>query len=681
MDLIGPYFFQQPMLAWGLRLSPPVLIACAFIFGSIFYLKKPKRLSPQKERIIVSALSAIFSALYFSYYLHSSPQIIDAAFYFLEAKLFAHGELAFPEQAWASLLNGRFTLAHFSNPQELSVLFPPGYPLILSLFVRIGIPFACGPVLAASITYSTMALGQRLTGSARVGLISGILSTGCLALRYQTADTMSHGLSCLLGVICLLFALDFKRSSSLFFLGILLGFSISTRQLTGCVLAFSCAILLFERKAWQAAVTLPPGILVGALPLLFYNRTISGDFFTSAQTLYYQLADAPEQCFGLGLYKGCVYEHGAAVKEQGGNGLSILWMLRTTFHRIWWLSLDLFSFELLFPLALWGVLKIGLRSHLRGLLAWLITLVASYALFYFNGSIAGGGARLFSELLPLLHVGLAAQLLQLKWEKPALILALLSFIMHGQWTHNLLETSAHHLEPRTQDFNNLQEKTVTLVAPSDHSFALWYLPSDSSENYETSPSVIRTADNARLSEFQTLTQQTLTHLQGEPYLIENELDKKNRRPFEAEASWPLTQVQGVAAHPTFITDDCVPSHRGLLLSFKGTRDQSSISPRPPARLQGYFTAKSEQTHLSCQIQLWTEGRGCFTIEQTFENTRHDGSLVWESHLLQNLDVLSSDHAITIDHLDCTAHPTAQETGAPGAKKHHQTRGKSRPLKE
>src|SRR6185436_1425282 len=88
------------------------------------------------------------SCLYVRYYLRGGPRIIDATSYFLEARSLAAGSFSFAVPDPTAAFRGRFLLAS-SDGHRLGVLFPPGYPWVLSLGVRLGAPLLLGPALAA----------------------------------------------------------------------------------------------------------------------------------------------------------------------------------------------------------------------------------------------------------------------------------------------------------------------------------------------------------------------------------------------------------------------------------------------------------------------------------------------------------------------------------------------------
>ncbi|MBM4362527.1 MAG: hypothetical protein FJ104_07585, partial [Deltaproteobacteria bacterium] len=157
------------------------------------------------SRLLVAALAvlaAALSAVYVEHYLRGGPRIVDATTYFLQARALSAGDVTIDVPAPTGSFRGRFLLAG-DDGARIAGIFPPGYPAVLALGFLVGHPLAVGPLLAALLVAATAALAYRLHGGAEARLAAG-LSAVCVALRYHTADTMSHGLGALLFTLVLL---------------------------------------------------------------------------------------------------------------------------------------------------------------------------------------------------------------------------------------------------------------------------------------------------------------------------------------------------------------------------------------------------------------------------------------------------------------------------------------------
>lgn len=179
--------------------------ALALGAATLVWGARASTLARRHEARVVAGLALIagvLSWIYVTAYLRGGPRIIDATSYWLEARALSQGHVTWPvgEPETSSL--GRF-LVRSEGPggARAAVLFPPGYPLLLALGFLLRAPMLVGPVLAAALVVATFALAKEVVrGEARwasVPVLAAALSVVCGALRYHTADTMSHGLAAL----------------------------------------------------------------------------------------------------------------------------------------------------------------------------------------------------------------------------------------------------------------------------------------------------------------------------------------------------------------------------------------------------------------------------------------------------------------------------------------------------
>ena len=119
------------------------------------------------------------------------PHVQDEQAYLLQARIFAHFA------AWAPAPPGGTALLHAAEFQELTPrwfgVFPPGWPLVLALGARLGVPWLVNPLLAAVLpwlAWAAFAPGLRREEAAFASAIA-TLSPGVLALG---SSMMSHTL-------------------------------------------------------------------------------------------------------------------------------------------------------------------------------------------------------------------------------------------------------------------------------------------------------------------------------------------------------------------------------------------------------------------------------------------------------------------------------------------------------
>ncbi|MCA9642103.1 MAG: hypothetical protein KC492_15460, partial [Myxococcales bacterium] len=351
------------------------------------------RRNPRACVTLLALMALGLSAGYVGYYLRGGPRIIDATSYWLESRSFVAGAFDFAVPGSEASFSGRFLVP--TTPVRLAGIFPPGYPAAIAIYKAIGIPMWLGPSLAACIVALTYGCARRLFPTdTNIATWAALLSVLSAALRYHTADTMSHGFCAVLWlalVYCTLnaWAASTRRAAMgwLGGAGLCLGWLLATRPFTALAAALSLWLL---RRAWVASRerpveaargamrTWPLWLGVGALPgvgfWLWHQAATSGSLFGSSQLVYYALSDGPPGCFGYGLgARGCLYEHGDFVRNQLPHGFGVWQLLATTGRRLKAHLVDAGNLEL-FTLAVPWLVWRGRRSATTHFLAGTILL-------------------------------------------------------------------------------------------------------------------------------------------------------------------------------------------------------------------------------------------------------------------------------------------------------------------
>jgi len=472
MRTLGP---PQDVAAWMALVAAFVTLVCAL------WLHRPLSRAFLKHRRLALTLLAITAAVasfaYVQHYLRGGPRIIDATSYFLEARALAKGWLAFPIPDPTAAFRGRFLL---SAPAEsaLAVLFPPGYPVLLALGFVLGAPLAVGPLLAALLVVVTHGLARELFRRDDIALLAAGLSLLCAALRYHTADTMSHGLAAVLFAGALWAALVGGKATLI--AGIAVGWLIATRPVTGLTSLVFVALVVARSERRSLPLVLL-GLLPGLTLLMAHQKAATGSFFDSAQLRYYALADGPPGCFryGFGSGIGCMFEHGDFVRAHLSDGYGWVAALGTTGRRLWLHAMDIgnaWPIALLVPWALW----VGRREAPIRLLGFSsVALVVAYAPFYFDGNYPGGGARLLAEALPLEHVLVAWAVTRLGVARFVPAFALGAFALHSSRDHialSMREGGAPMFEPAVLERAGVERGL--LFVSTDHGFNLAHRPGE-----------------------------------------------------------------------------------------------------------------------------------------------------------------------------------------------------------
>lgn len=430
--------------------------------------------------------AALLSWLYIHEVLRGGPRIIDATAYWLEARSISEGSLSFPIGEPESSFLGRFVLR---NEQGASAIFPPGYPALLALGFAVGAPMAIGPLLAAALVLVSAELARVVAAHAHlkhgeaIARATAVLSAGCAALRYHTADTMSHGLAavCFTGALCAgLHALPPdgpERSRTALVCGLAAGWLVATRPVTGLVLFVGLCALAFLRKPRRRAILL---FVVGSIPgialWLAFQHQATGSVLATAQGNYYALSDGPPGCFryGFGDGVGCLGEHGDFVRHNLQGGYDAYAATATTLRRLKMHLADPLNAAPLFGLLAIAVWVTRHSQVMRWLTGLLLLQVVAYAPFYFDGNYPGGGARMFADVLPVEHVLIACGLITVVGHRYTIMVAvglpLAGWLLQGAEDHQLLSDR----EGGYPMFASAQDGLV--FVNTDHAFNLSYDP-------------------------------------------------------------------------------------------------------------------------------------------------------------------------------------------------------------
>jgi len=605
---------------WGKPVDRPALwaLVLACLFALLAFLPTslhdylgipsvlPRRVEIRRRILLVLAFVAAFLSLgYLAFYLHDGPRIIDATSYFLEGRALSHGHFAWTIPTPSASFRGRFLL--YREPNTLAVIFPPGFPLLLAAGFLVGAPLVVGPLLAGALVVATYWLARELARTDRrrseedrqaIATLAATLSIVCVALRYHTADTMSHGASALGITVALASALVGRRTtlrSPWLAAGLAVGWVLCTRPVSSFAIGGVVLALAMRRRRTGAFLV---GTVPGALFLLVASHAQTGAWLSSAQAAYYAASDGPPGCFryGFGVGIGCLGEHKDFVLSRLPHGFGALEALLTTLRRLRMHLLDVANLE---PLALLVLLPVwrgrrGADAQDRLALAparlgfvVVVGQILAYAPFYFDGDYPGGGARFFADVLPIEHALLALAVAfvlpsvpLLRRASGLLALSLLGFAVHGAFEHEALaQRDGGKPMYDAEDGRNLGKGL--LFFDTDHGFDLAYDPF-------ADPLHAVLAARLRGDDHDRLLVERLEHPQTHVYRGDSKRTgvggwtakaggTKDLWRFEAEADWPpLTQHDGWA-EPVWVSNSCATEGRALTLHVL------SGAPSVPAR--------------------------------------------------------------------------------------------------
>ena len=565
---------------WGLPPDLPAKLAVALaavMIGFAFLKRSPILFEGTERRFlaIASVGAGLLSIAYVSSYLHGGPRIIDATTYFLQGRALSHGDFAWQPLDPSASFRGRFLLyrdAADGGP-SLGGIFPPGYPLLLAFGFLLGAPMIVGPALAIGVVVATYRLARAFGLAEPYARAAALLSVACAALRYHTADTMSHGATALAVAVALEQALRGRATTA----WLAVGYVIATRPISAIPIAIVVAALVLRRGSAIARVRPMLGLVPGVALLLLSQRAVTGSWLGSTQRMYYALSDGPAGCFryGFGADTGCVFEHGDFVAARLPHGYGIGEAFGTTIRRLHHHLLDVANFE---PLALLVLVPIGKRRGdraVRAATALVGLQLLAYVPFYFDGDYPAAGARFFADVLPVEHVlvVMAIVLLAKRIERALHLLvavALAGFAVHAVFPHaSLRDRDGGHpmFEKEVLSYASIHQGL--LFIDTDHGFALAH---DPAARIEDGVIVARKhGDDRDRLVYEKLGRPPTWWYRFDPPATTGLVVSWAPPPsgdtlrFEAEAEWPALAQSGGFAAPGW-THACASGKRALVLT-------------------------------------------------------------------------------------------------------------------
>jgi hypothetical protein len=619
-------------LAWpDLRLAQGALLLGIGVLAVAWRLRERGRVGAISERALrwivfgASVASAVLSLGWIVEVLRGAPRVIDATTYVLEARIFAGGAFGFEAGDLPTRAAGRFLVRDVAaDGAHLAPIFPPGYPAVLAPFVALGRPLALGPLLAAAIPWPTAALARRL--ARRGGLddedarlaaaLAALLAAASAALRFHTAETMSHGLGALLGPCALAGSLAWidrgaaptdraaarARAAIALGVGLALGLLVATRPFTGVAFAGACGLVVGRGLDRAGALLAIAGASPGIVLLALHQRATTGEFGLSSQTLYYALADGPSGCFrwGVGGAIGCREEHGPFLARYQPEGFGVLALAGTTARRLLAHATDALNAAPLGALVVLPAVVAAIGAPATRAAALVVPLLmAAYAPFYFDGNLPGGGARLYAEALPVELAIVAAIALGVARRREATSLqtiaaglvglSLAGFGVSGHIGHAALRDDFAHEPPL--DATRLAEAGISwgiVFVASDHAFNLGFDPRARADAGGLEVARLR-GDASDV---------WLVEARGAPpafvYVPDSKTGAARLAPWEnapvarleGESLWPPMAQRGGWVAPDFVAAPCASGRRALAVR-RDASGRATIDLALPARLGGH----------------------------------------------------------------------------------------------
>lgn len=221
-----------------------------------------------------------------SHVMQQVPHSQDEVSYLFQAKTYAAGMLA--AHPVADAIKPFFSHEFILNGKTWSGIFPPGWPMVLSIGILMGSPSFIPVVIGILNLVSTFLITRKLL-SEKVALVQTLFLSISPFFILQSASFFSHGLALLLQNLLVYCVLKKKYLLAGFFWGFLL----LTRPFNAVTVGIPILYIIFflEKTAFKKIllnfVYLLPGLLVNVAFLFLYNKIVTNNIFVMPQSFYF----------------------------------------------------------------------------------------------------------------------------------------------------------------------------------------------------------------------------------------------------------------------------------------------------------------------------------------------------------------------------------------------------------
>jgi hypothetical protein len=355
------------------------------------------------------------------------PLGLDESLYLLQSQYMRHAPFMWPlDQAVAPffLIRQTYSAGGYINGQ-----YPPGWPLVLSLASSLRSSWVLLFGTYAAILGATFAFGRAVAGPRTGILAAALLAVNGFFLNIST-QFLPHvfGASLALAagtcMVVTIHAPAARRTAGWAAAGLLMGFAVAVRPLTGVTLAASLWlwVLLRQRPSFRSAALATgaacAGGLIPAALLMYYNLETTG----ALGRFGYDLAEHGLHAFGFGI-RGFVEYTNAGVPTERAVPFGLVDALKNVRENLYAGLLDAWPAMLVFPIAFLAA-RAGVTWRRLPLAAFAILPVAHFFYFYhFDAD------RFYFELLPFAMVATAFLIDGLARRRPALGVAITALLV------------------------------------------------------------------------------------------------------------------------------------------------------------------------------------------------------------------------------------------------------------
>ena len=248
---------------------------------------------PVTRILLLSAVFLIEALVVYFFLAQRFPLSGDDYSYQYQAKLFASGKLYAEDPIYDPTLPFYDCVATFCLRDDHGHRFskyPPGWPTLLAIGVKLRVPWLVNPLLGATLIFLMLEYVKRRIGKEQVRVTS-ILLLLCFFLCYYAGSLRAH-IATALFVFAAFFLYDAAEKRAhppklwLFGAGALLGYSAMIRYIDWVPLTAWIGVSLLRRKRLPDLILFGIGFGVLASNNLMYNALLAGDPFQVPAALH-----------------------------------------------------------------------------------------------------------------------------------------------------------------------------------------------------------------------------------------------------------------------------------------------------------------------------------------------------------------------------------------------------------
>ena len=254
------------------------------------------------RKLIMSATLLVPTLLVYFVMAQRLPMTADDYSYLYQAKLFASGKLYAEDRLYDPGLPFYDCLQTSCMKDDQGHRFSkyaPGWPLILSVGVKLGVPWIVDPLLGVLLFFLMLRYTERRLGEKSVRVVYGLVLL-CFFFAYYAASVRAHFAAAIFifGAFLLYDSSHTNPESSklrLLTAGALLGCSAMIRYIDWIPLAVWIGVGLLRRKRFADLLLFGIGFALFASGNLVYNKLLTGDPFIVPAGLYHSSSDTSDR--------------------------------------------------------------------------------------------------------------------------------------------------------------------------------------------------------------------------------------------------------------------------------------------------------------------------------------------------------------------------------------------------